>query len=210
MLRVFGFGKLSRGWTAAACLALCVAVGAHAQGRGGGPPSGGGGSIGGPPGGGMGGPQFPGAGGPGADGVGVPQFPGNRGGLNVPQNGPQPSPRQPDARAGLQLGPAGQRWWDDRGYVKNLKLRPEQQARMDAIFEQNRTALVSRFESVQQAEAQLNELAGAPDPDESALFAQIDRVEQARAELEKANTHLLLELRRQMDADQIQKLESRR
>ena len=109
----------------------------------------------------------------------------------------------------MRLGPPG-RWWDDHSFARNLKLRPDQQTHMDAIFEQNRTALVSHFESVQQAEAQLNELASVPDPDESALFAQIDRVEQARAELEKANTHLLLELRRQMDADQIQKLENRR
>jgi Spy/CpxP family protein refolding chaperone len=158
----------------------------------------------------MGGPQFPGAGGGG--GIGGPQFPGgNRDAINVPVNGPQSGQRPPDGgRAGLQLGPAGQRWWDDRGYVKNLKLRPEQQARMDAIFEQNRTALVSHFESVQQAEAQLNELASTPEPDEGALFAQIDRVEQARADLEKANTHLLLQLRKEMDPEQIQKLESRR
>ena len=74
-------------------------------------------------------------------------FPGNRGGLEcLPQNGPLlgASPRAPqlDARAGPRsLGPAGQSLVGrDRCYVKNLKLRPEQQARMDAIFEQNRTA----------------------------------------------------------------------
>lgn len=142
--------------------------------------------------------------------MGGPQFPPNRGGVesNLPPQ--QPGARASDARPGLQLGPPGQRWWDDHSFVRSLKLRPEQQAQMDAIFEQNRTALVSRFESVQQAEAQLNDLANVPQPDEAALFAQIDRVAQARAELEKANTHLLLELRRQMDADQIKKLENRR
>ena len=67
---------------------------------------------------------------------------------------------------------------------------------MDAIFEQNRGALQSRFESVRQAEMQMEELARSDAPDEAALFAQIDRVAQARAELEKANTHLLLLIRR--------------
>jgi Spy/CpxP family protein refolding chaperone len=110
----------------------------------------------------------------------------------------------------LQLGPPGQRWWDDKSYVKNLKLRPEQQSRMDAIFEQNRTALLSRFEGVQQAEAQMEQLSSAPAPDEAALFAQIDRVSQARAELEKATTHMLLQLRKEMDADQIKRLEKYR
>lgn len=191
-------------WIGAACLALYVSVTANAQGHGGGPPGG----MGGPPGGGggMGGPQFPGGGPPGGGSADGPEFPGNRGRMNEPQ----PPQRQPEARAGLQLGPAGQRWWDDRSYVKSLKLRPEQQANMDAIFEQNRTALISRFEGVEQAEAQLNQLANVPEPDEAALFAQIDRVAEARADLEKATTHLLLQLRKQMDPDQIKKLESRR
>ena len=66
------------------------------------------------------------------------------------------------------------------------------------------------FEAVQQAEAQMEELSRSPVPDEAALFTQIDRVAQARAELEKANTHLLLQLRGEMDAEQIKKLEKSR
>ena len=105
----------------------------------------------------------------------------------------------------MQLGPPG-RWWDDRSFGKSLRLRPEQQTRMDAVFDQNRGALLARFQNVQQAEAQLAELARAPAPDEGALFAQIDRVAQARAELEKVNTHMLLLIRKEMDADQIARL----
>jgi Spy/CpxP family protein refolding chaperone len=179
---------------------LCLAAGAatsFAQGRGG-PPGGGpgGGGMGGPPlgGGGMGGPSMPNRN-PG--GMGNPGF------GNVP-NRPQNQPS--DGRAGLQLGPPG-RWWDDHGFAKNLKLRPDQQTRMDAIFEQNRSPLVTSFQNVQQAEAQMQELSRSPAPDESALYAQIDRVAQARAELQKATTHMFLQLRREMDADQIKRLE---
>ena len=121
-----------------------------------------------------------------------------------------PEVRRLSLRAGLQLGPPGQRWWDDKAYVKSLKLRPEQQSRMDAIFEQNRAALLSRFEGVQQAEGQMEQLSSSPAPDEAALFAQIDRVAQTRSELEKANTHMLLQLRKEMDADQIKRLEKYR
>jgi hypothetical protein len=78
---------------------------------------------------------------------------------------------------------------------------------MDAIFVQNRGALLSRFQGVQQAESQLQSLSRSPAPDEAALFVQIDRVAQARAELEKANTHYLLQLRKEMDADQLDRLE---
>jgi Spy/CpxP family protein refolding chaperone len=91
--------------------------------------------------------------------------------------------------------------------VKSLKLRPDQQAHMDAIFEQNRGALLARLQGVQQAETQMADLAKASTLDEPALFAQIDRVAQARADLEKATTHMLLQMRKEMDPDQIKRLE---
>ena len=125
---------------------------------------------------------------------------------NIPNQQPRPQNQPSDGRPGLQLGPPG-RWWDDRGFAKNLKLRPEQQTRMDAIFEQNRGSLVTSFQNVQQAEPQMRELSNSSAPDESALNSQIDRVAQARAELQKATTHMLLQLRKEMDADQIKRLE---
>jgi len=106
----------------------------------------------------------------------------------------------------LQFGPPG-RWWDDRGISKNLKLRPDQQTKMDAIFEQSRGTLLSKLETVHQAEAQMGELSRSPTPDEPAILAQIDRVAQAHADLDKAYAHVLLQLRKEMDADQIKRLE---
>jgi len=184
---------LARGLLLGVCLAAGIASTSLAQGRGpAGPPGGGPGG-----GGGMGGPPLPGGG------------PGNPGGPGT-SAGPPPQSGQhgpgTDGRPGLELGPPG-RWWDDKSFVKSLKLRPEQQAHMDAILEQNRAALVSRLDNVHQAQAQMDELVKSPAPDESALFAQIDHVAQARAELEKATTHYLLQLRKEMDADQIKRLE---
>ena len=112
-------------------------------------------------------------------------------------------------RGGLQLGPPG-RWWDDKHFAKELKLRPEQQRGMDLAFEDNRANLLRRFEGLQQEEARMDALSRAKTPDEVALYSQIDRVAQARAELEKANTRYLLQIRGLMDADQIAKLEQHR
>jgi Spy/CpxP family protein refolding chaperone len=178
----------------AVCLALGVASTSPAQGHGGGGPPPGGGGMGGPGGGGMGGPQFPNGG-----------RPMDRGPMGTPE--PRPGQRNQIPGQALQLGPPGQRWWDDKSMVKSLKLRPDQQAHMDAIFEQNRAALLTRLQGVQQAETQMDELAKAPTLDEGALFAQIDRVAQARADLEKATTHLLLQIRKEMDPDQIKRLQ---
>jgi len=187
---------LHRALLAGVWLASAAVPFALAQGRGpGGPPPGG-------PGGGMGGGGMNGGGAP---------FPGG----DTGRGGPSPSigqgsqPANPP-RGGLQFGPPGQRWWDDKSFAKSLKLRPEQQTRMDAIFEQNRTALVSRYQTLEQAESQMDRILKDPRLDEATLFTQIDRIAQARADLEKANTHYLLQLRKEMDPDQIARLEKQR
>jgi Spy/CpxP family protein refolding chaperone len=112
-------------------------------------------------------------------------------------------------RGGLQLGPPG-RWWDDKHYVKALHLRPEQQKRMDILFDENRATLVGRYQALQQEESRMEAFSHAATLDEAALFAQIDRVSQARADLEKANTHLTLQVRKEMDADQVVRLDKDR
>lgn len=109
-------------------------------------------------------------------------------------------------RSGLQLGPPG-RWWDDKQFAKQLKLRPDQQRRMDSVFDQNRTVLIKRFQDLEIEQIRMESLVHSKTVDEPSLFAQIDRIAQARAELEKANTHLLLQLRSEMDADQLSRLE---
>ena len=125
--------------------------------------------------------------------------------------GPPPNTREhPNAsstiRPGLQLGPPG-RWWDDKHFARQLHLSKDQQQHMDAIFEQNRPSLLKRFEGLKQEEQKMEALTHANSLDENALFAQIERVAQARADLEKANTHLLFQLRNEMDAGQLSQLE---
>lgn len=145
--------------------------------------------------------------------LGTPPF-GGRGSGSDPIAAPPPS-GGPNTQStgsmhgGLQLGPPG-RWWDDKSFARSLKLRADQQSRMDSIFEQNRSALLSRYQNLQQAESQMEEISRTPSVDESTLFSGIDRVAQARAELEKANAHMLLMIRREMDPDQIDRLEKHR
>lgn len=121
------------------------------------------------------------------------------------QNGGPPS----FMRGGLQLGPPG-RWWDDEGFSRQLGLRPEQQRRMDSIFNDNRGRLAAGYQGLHQEEQIMDGLSRARNPDEAALAKEIDRIAQARATLEKANTHFLLQLRRELDSDQIARLEEHR
>jgi Spy/CpxP family protein refolding chaperone len=115
----------------------------------------------------------------------------------------------PTMRGGLQLGPPI-RWWDDKHYAKNLHLRADQKKRMDGLFDENRANLVNRYETLQQEESKMEVLSHAQALDESALFTQIDRVAQARADLEKATTHVMLQVRKEMDPDQITRLDASR
>lgn len=137
-------------------------------------------------------------------------FRGDTGGFRgVPGHPPDSAGTTGGLHGGRQLGPPG-RWWDDKHFVKDLKLRPDQQRRMDAAFEENRAGLLRHYEILQGEEARLAGLTRAMPLDQQALYTQIDRVAQARAELEKANTHLQLQLRSEMDADQVMRLEQHR
>jgi Spy/CpxP family protein refolding chaperone len=131
-----------------------------------------------------------------------------RGGL-ASSTSAQPNTGMSTMRGGVQLGPPV-RWWDDKHYAKALHLRPEQQKRMDGLFDENRANLVSRYQTLQQEELKMETLSRAQTLDEGALFAQIDRVEQARADLQKANTHLMLQVRNEMDTDQISRFDASR
>lgn len=106
----------------------------------------------------------------------------------------------------LQVGPPG-RWWDDKHFAKQLKLSEDQQRHMDVIFEQNRPLLLKRLENLGIEEQHMEALTHAKTLDEQALFAQVDRIEQARADLGKATLHYQVQLHNELGPDQLAKLE---
>jgi periplasmic protein CpxP/Spy len=131
------------------------------------------------------------------------------------QEGPAP-PMRPDRppmeRAfhlgdGRGAGPHG-RWWTDPALVQKLGLTADQQKRIDALFQQSRLKLIDLSAGLQKAEAIMEPLLEADRPDESQVLAQIDRVAQARAELEKANARMLLGFRGVLTQDQWKKLQA--
>jgi Spy/CpxP family protein refolding chaperone len=155
-----------------------------------------GGGPGGGPGGGMGGPQM---------GGGMGGSPRGMGGAGMP---PRENfvPQRPKT-SGPQLGLPG-RWWDDKKNAKMISLRPEQQKKMDALFEDNKTTLVTALGNLQHEEAKLQGMSPQELQDEGKVFAQIDRVAAARAELEKENARILMLIRQQLEPAQLNKLDS--
>jgi Spy/CpxP family protein refolding chaperone len=104
-------------------------------------------------------------------------------------------------------GPPG-RWWTDPALVQRLALTADQQKRIDTLFQQSRLKLIDLSAGVQKEEAVLEPLLEGDRPDEAQVLAQIDRIAQARAELEKANARMLLGFRGVLTLDQWKKLQA--
>jgi periplasmic protein CpxP/Spy len=128
----------------------------------------------------------------------------------IAQGPPPPqNPNRPPGERGFRPGPPG-RWWMDPELVQKLGLTADQQKRIDTLFQQNRLKLIDLSAEVQKQEAILEPLLEADHPDEAQVLAQIDRVAQARADLEKANARMLLGFRGVLSVDQWKKLEAER
>ena len=106
----------------------------------------------------------------------------------------------------LRLAPVG-RWWDDARYTNSLGIGVQQQKRMDVVFGSNRDQLQKLYDNLRHEEGQLAKVTKAA-ASEADLDAQIDRVSAARTELQKANTHMLLQMRKELSADQVAKLDA--
>jgi protein CpxP len=131
-------------------------------------------------------------------------------GAQAPSGGPGfGDNRPPMERAFGDRGDHG-RWWNDPAMVERLKLTDEQRKAMDAILLQHREKLIDLHASLDKAELAMEPLMREDQPNESAILAQIDKVAQARAELEKANARYLLGIRGKLTPDQWKTLQAGR
>jgi protein CpxP len=121
--------------------------------------------------------------------------------------GPSPMERRPPMERAFHMGPRG-RWWNNPDFVKKLSLTSDQQKKMEAVFEQSRPSLMDLSATVRKEEMAMEPLLSADQPDEGKILAQIDRVAQARAELEKSYARMLLGLRRVLTRDQWKTLQA--
>jgi Spy/CpxP family protein refolding chaperone len=170
---------LTSRFTLTLILAAAVAMAQPARGPGPGePPPGQGGGPGGPPPGGFGGP----------------------GGHETP---PPPRVNRPPMERSLPPGV----WWRNPDMVQKLGINSEQTKKIEDVFQQHRLKLVDLDATLKKEEITLEPLMSADSPDETKTLAQIDKVAQARAVLEKANARFLFAIRRVLTPDQWKKLQ---
>jgi len=107
----------------------------------------------------------------------------------------------------------GGTFWRNPVWVKTLELSPDQQEKMDDIFRQYRLKLIDLNATLEKEELILEPLFGRtrPSPEvESKVMTQIDRIADARAELEKANSRMLISILQVLTAEQWSKLPTSR
>ena len=86
-------------------------------------------------------------------------------------------------------------WWTDTALVQRLGLTEDQKARIQRAFENHRPNLESSKALLEKEESQLGRLLDAEPIDRSGVLLQIDRVTQARSEMERTNAVMTLEMR---------------
>lgn len=114
------------------------------------------------------------------------------------------------ARSPLErsIGVPQGKWWTRPEMAQKLGLTPDQTKKMDETFQQFRLKLIDLNAVVQKEEAIMEPLVESQQPDETKIVAQIDKLAQARAELEKANARMLLGIRRLLTQEQWNKLKA--
>ena len=103
------------------------------------------------------------------------------------------------------IGPGGM-WWKRPEVVQRLNLTPDQVKRMDDIFQQSRIKLIDLKANVEKQEVMLEPMLSANPVDTAKAQGQIDKVADARAELEKTSARMLLSIRAVLTPDQWTKL----
>jgi len=101
----------------------------------------------------------------------------------------------------VALPAAGQgKWWQSEEYIRELRLTPEQSKKLEEVFQASVPTLKSLKKSLDQAESEFERLLERGD--DGSVMDQVERVEAARAELNKQHTLMMLRMKRVLTAEQ--------
>jgi len=124
-----------------------------------------------------------------------------------PDQGPPSSMMNPPAPGPPGMTPGAEiKWWKDPVLVQKLHVSDDQIRKLDKIAQDHQIQEIDLRSDLEKQYAVLRFQMEADPPDEAQLLAQIDRVTQARAKLEKAQVEMLLATRRVLTPEQGQKL----
>jgi Spy/CpxP family protein refolding chaperone len=101
----------------------------------------------------------------------------------------------------IALPAAGQgKWWQSEEYKRELRLTPEQSKKLEDVFQASVPTLKTLKKALDQAESEFERLLERGD--DGSVMDQVERVEAARAELNKSHTLMMLRMKRVLTAEQ--------
>ncbi len=98
------------------------------------------------------------------------------------------------------------KWWKRPRIVERLKLRPEQQERLDEIFSKNRHSFIDLKADVDRRAVDLEELLTKKGSDPARTSTATDALEQAKARLGKTRTMMIVEMKGVLSDEQWQRI----
>jgi len=124
------------------------------------------------------------------------------------QRPPQMSVGRNPSRGGPPGPPGGQRfkWWQDSKVIADLRLAPDQSARIEEIWQSASTRMTPVVDDLRKREEQLSNLIYGNDVTEAEVLKQAEQVEALRGTLGKSRTLMLYRMRRVLSAEQRSKL----
>ena len=99
-------------------------------------------------------------------------------------------------------------WWTNTAVIQRLGLTDDQKLKIERAYENHRQSIVATSSTLEKEEAQLARLLEADNVDRAAVQSQIDRIIQARGEVERANSTMTLEMREYLTRAQWMQLQS--
>jgi Spy/CpxP family protein refolding chaperone len=101
----------------------------------------------------------------------------------------------------IALPAAGQgKWWQSEDYRRELRLTTEQSKKLEEVFQASVPTLKSLKKALDQAESEFERLLERGD--DGSVMDQVERVEAARAELNKSHTMMMLRMKRVLTTEQ--------
>ena len=86
-------------------------------------------------------------------------------------------------------------WWTNTSLLTRLGISDDQKAKIDRTFESHKQNLTTTKDQLEKEEAQLDKLLAVDTLDHAGIVTQINRVVQARSDMERANSLMTLEMR---------------
>jgi Spy/CpxP family protein refolding chaperone len=98
-------------------------------------------------------------------------------------------------------------WWKDRRVVEELRLTPEQQSKIEAIWMEHRRRLIDEKAELDKRQLDLSDVLSKEQVDEAAAMKAFEQVQAARAALERTTFGMRIRTKNVLSSEQQQKLD---